>query len=106
MTKRETQIARVQRMEEMLDQLVLAERAMQTALDQFEKIHAPAKKLGQYFDGAWRQDFEDDEAGLLPRDLKRGVLSEDGLWDALADYRAIILRMQDAVRNSFLKGPF
>ena len=27
--------------------------------------------------------FADDEAGLLPKDLKRGVLSEDGLWNLL-----------------------
>ena len=26
-----------------------------------------------------------DEAGLLPKDLKRGVLSEDGVYHLLAD---------------------
>ena len=34
----------------------------------------------------WRKDFEADEAGKLPQDLKRGVLSEDGLWNLLSDY--------------------
>ena len=40
-----------------------------------------------YASAAWKEDFAADEAGLLPRDLKRGVLSEDGLYDALGEYR-------------------
>ena len=35
------------------------------------------------------EDFKDDEAGKLPNDLKRGVLSEDGLYNFLADYDEI-----------------
>ena len=34
-------------------------------------------------------DFAADEAGNLPPDLKRGVLSEDGIWNLLSDYRDI-----------------
>ena len=36
-----------------------------------------------YESGQWRKDYEADERGELPRDLKRGVLSQDGLWDLL-----------------------
>lgn len=36
---------------------------------------------------AWKDDFGADEAGLLPEDLKRGVLSEDGLYNLLSDVR-------------------
>ena len=35
----------------------------------------------------WKQDFADDEAGLLPDSLKRGVLSEDRIYDLLEEYR-------------------
>jgi hypothetical protein len=43
-----------------------------------------AEELAAYYESEdWRQDFADDEAGLLPRDLPRGVLSEDGIWNAL-----------------------
>ena len=31
----------------------------------------------------WRKDFEADEQGLYPEDLKRGVLSEDGVYNLL-----------------------
>lgn len=34
----------------------------------------------------WRSDFEADEAGKLPADLPRGVLSEDGIYNALQAY--------------------
>ena len=35
--------------------------------------------------GQWQKDFEADEAGLVPRDLPREVLSEDALYNLLAD---------------------
>ena len=33
--------------------------------------------------------FEADEKGKLPANLKRGVLSEDGLWDLLEEYQRL-----------------
>lgn len=43
----------------------------------------------------WRCDFEADEAGKLPPDLKRGVLSEDRLYDLLTDYRRLAALLKD-----------
>lgn len=40
-----------------------------------------------YTSPAWRTDFEADEAGLLPPNLKRGVLSEDGIYNLLEDFK-------------------
>ena len=34
-----------------------------------------------YTAGQWLEDYEADEQGLLPDDLKRGVLSQDALYD-------------------------
>ena len=46
----------------------------------------PIRILAEYYGSdEWKQDFADDEKGLLPSDLKRGVLSEDGLWNVLVD---------------------
>ena len=39
-----------------------------------------------YTSGEWRNDYEADEAGLLPSGLKRGVLSQDGVYDLLAEW--------------------
>ena len=43
------------------------------------------KVLEKYYTSAdWKKDFALDEAGLLPAGLKRGVLSEDGIYNLLS----------------------
>jgi hypothetical protein len=44
---------------------------------------------GYYLSDVWKQDFSDDEAGLLPPDLKRGVLSEDGIYNLIEKYKEL-----------------
>ncbi len=42
------------------------------------------QKLAAYYESPdWRSDFESDEHGELPKGLKRGVLSEDGIYNLL-----------------------
>lgn len=48
-----------------------------------------------YTSPAWRTDFEADEAGLLPSDLKRGVLSEDGIYNLLEDFKWVEEEMEE-----------
>ena len=52
----------------------------------------------------WRQDFADDEAGLLPADLKRGVLSEDAVYDLITDHNKLMARLQRIVLRSLEKS--
>ena len=43
--------------------------------------------LASYYSSReWKEDFAADEAGLFPKSLKRGILSEDGLWNLLSGY--------------------
>ena len=52
-------------------------------------------ELSKYYGSElWKLDFAADEAGKLPPDLKRGVLSEDGIWNLLSDYREIQKKKQ------------
>lgn len=39
--------------------------------------------LSSYYETLWKDDFEADENGLIPKGMKRGILSEDGLYDLL-----------------------
>ena len=40
--------------------------------------------LIQYYEsGQWLRDYELDEKGLLPQNLKRGVLAQDAVYDFL-----------------------
>ena len=42
------------------------------------------KALSDYYSSsAWKRDYAADEAGLLPKDMKHGVLSEDGIYNLL-----------------------
>ena len=42
--------------------------------------------LIQYYESEqWKIDYSADERGELPADLKRGVLSEDGVYNLLND---------------------
>ena len=92
-------IDRIRRMEHIFDALCAAVSQNQT-LD-----HALLRELTEYYDnGRWLQDYQLDEQGLLPRDLKRGVLSEDGVYNLLSDVQAVMqsyirpAAAQDAVR--------
>ena len=82
------QIERIRKMEQLFD---LAKEAMEEpmmSLETYEKVQEAIAVLSEYYGSKeWKQDYADDEAGLLPKDLKRGVLSEDGLWNLLADWQ-------------------
>jgi hypothetical protein len=54
------------------------------------------KKLGEYYSSQdWKDDFAMDEDGRLPKDLKRGVLSEDGIFDALERNKELMERIKE-----------
>ena len=65
---------------------LLAAEGLEQALERWEACRPALEELAAYYDGGdWLSDFTADEAGLLPEDLKRGVLSEDGLYDLLLE---------------------
>ena len=58
--------------------------------DEAAATHAPEKLAlldAYYTSGEWREDYEADERGELPPDLKRGVLSQDALYNLLEETR-------------------
>lgn len=84
------QIARIRQMERRLDRALLAVKRLSTALDKWEAVQEDIAALDKYYGSdEWKQDFADDEAGLLPAALKRGVLSEDAIWNLLADCKEL-----------------
>ena len=69
-------------------------------LDKYEEAKKAIASLSRYYDSEeWRQDYEADEAGLLPKDLNRGVLSEDGIWNLLSDWRELEVRLRSLREN-------
>ena len=98
------QIERIQHFEMLLDRVAPVLGNLEEALDAFDGIQEDVKELAAYYeDDDWREDFEADEAGKLPKDLKRGVLSEDGIYDVLSDHYALTVRLLDTV-SAILKN--
>ena len=82
------QIARIRHMEQLFDLAKEAMEEVMMSLETYEKAQEAIAVLSEYYGSKeWKQDYADDEAGLLPKDLKRGVLSEDGLWNLLSDWQ-------------------
>ena len=78
------QIERIEYMERLLDFVIEARKEQQIDPEKSARIQEALRILAEYYGSdEWKQDFADDEAGLLPKDLKRGVLSEDGIWNLL-----------------------
>ena len=82
----EEMIKRIEQMEAIFDHLLLTEK---TDPEKFrtdpETIRMMDTLLRYYEGGVWLKDYEADEKGLLPKDLKRGVLSEDGVYNLIAE---------------------
>ncbi len=95
MSDNKKQIARIRQMERRLNRATAAVKRLTTALEKWDSTEADIQALDEYYGSdLWRQDFADDEAGLLPADLKRGVLSEDGIWNLLTDVRELNKRLK------------
>jgi hypothetical protein len=80
------QIERIKQMELRMERAAKAVMDLSATLDNYEAVLDDITMLKEYYGSElWKQDYADDEAGRLPVDLKRGVLSEDGLWNLLSD---------------------
>ena len=90
------QLQRIRKMERHLVRAASALKRLSSALDKYEEAKADIAALASYYgSNDWKQDFAADEAGLLPKNLKRGVLSEDGIWNLLEEHRELQERMKD-----------
>lgn len=89
-------IMRIREMEGRLEEATKAVGQMEEALKRYEAAQEAVERLASYMESEeWRRDFADDEKGLLPADLKRGVLSEDGIWNLLDNNREIAIKMRE-----------
>lgn len=90
---------RIKVMEQHLARASQAVMHLSSALHDYAGAQDAIQELSTYYGSEeWKQDFDADEKGLFPKDLKRGVLSEDGIWNLLEDIRSLNERMQDILR--------
>ena len=92
------QIERIKYHEETLDETRKLLNELEVLLDRYIANGGRLAELSRYYGSPeWMEDFEADEDGKLPADLKRGVLSEDGIYDLLSDNNELVSKLAEAI---------
>ncbi len=90
-TERDSRLERISRMEDRYNEVMRKLAALEEAVADYGHLKREIDVLEDYMSsGLWQKDYEADEAGEIPADLPRGVLSEDGLYNLLEDAGRII----------------
>ena len=75
---------RIMRYEEIMDRVLKAADRSETVPEDHSRVLSDLRELEAYYmSPEWKEDYSADEAGLLPDWLKRGVQSQDGIWNLL-----------------------
>ena len=82
-------VERIKKMEAKLDDVTPKIKAFEDSLENMKKVFEDMKILSDYYSKDWKADYEADEDGKIPRDLKRGVLGQDTLYDLFERYYEI-----------------
>lgn len=99
-------IRRVTLMEDRFQEVTRVLAALEEAVAEYEEFRSELDALAGYLDsGQWRKDWEADEAGRIPPEIARGVLSEDGLYNLLQDADHIIAHTRKVFRADVSDGP-
>ena len=79
-----------------------AEAALKTGQNS-KRFRQVVRELEAYYaSNEWKEDFAAEEEGRLPQTLKRGVLSEDGLYNLLELCRERMEERETGVKKTFV----
>ena len=94
--KTDKAVKRIEEMEQVLDRACSVIADLEKNIAELESLQPDIQKLEAYYTGKdWKADLKLDEQGKLPKDLKRGVLSEDGIYDLLEKNK----ELQDLIKK-------
>ncbi len=88
-------IERIQKMESKLDDVTPKINAFEQSLNNMESVYENMKILSEYYSKDWKKDYEADEEGKIPKELKRGVLGQDTLYNLFEKYSEIADTMKE-----------
>jgi len=90
------QIERITHMEQTLNEAIGIIVSMDEASQNYQSIQPQLEELfAYYFSPQWKQYPDDDCAENIPADLKRGVLSEDAVYNLLTDNTRLMESLQE-----------
>ncbi|MBE6878449.1 MAG: DUF4298 domain-containing protein [Ruminococcaceae bacterium] len=94
-------IERIKQMEGYLDISSAAVEELSSALEKYIAVQDKLKALVDYYSSPqWMEDYEADEKGLIPSDLKRGVLSEDAVYNLLCDNKELLETIKTLITSN------
>ena len=96
-------VERIEHLEKMFDEVKDEFKNDKNAVKS-ESFCKKVSLLTQYMEsGRWLKDYQLDEKGELPKDLKRGILSEDGLYNLLCDIESAKRKSDSPLMRFFEK---
>ena len=79
-------ISRITKMEKLFDDLKFSFEKFKEEFYKNKNLQRKLKVLTNYYEnGKWLKDYQLDEENLLPKNLKRGILSQDGFYNFLCE---------------------
>ena len=81
----------ISEMEKMFDIVLYTQSAFEKAIEEYRDLQPVVRMLEAYYSSKqWKDDYTMDERGEIPADVKRGVLSEDGIYNMLERNKEIM----------------
>lgn len=79
-------ISRITKMEKIFDDLKFSFEKSKEEFYKNKNLQKKLKALTNYYEnGKWLKDYQLDEENLFPKNLKRGILSQDGIYNFLSE---------------------
>ena len=98
------QITRINRYEDILSKSTKTINDVKKSLNALKKLEPDIEYLNNYYGSdEWYQDINDDNLGLLPKNIKKGILSEDAIYNLLMDNKEIAIEMLELATNILKK---
>lgn len=90
----EKRLENITKMENILNRTDKLISEMEKLLEKWEQNQQDFNDLMNYYTGEERgKDLEDDRLKIIPQDLPRGVLSEDGVFDTYGNRKDLLIKM-------------
>ena len=92
----ERSVKRIKELESVFDKVSKALKEESYKLNDIE-YRNKINMLADYLDsGMWLKDYELDEKGLIDQSVKRGILSEDGLYNLIFEIQEFIQKQDNS----------
>lgn len=96
----EDRIERIEHYENIYQQMQDALNDLEKAFSAWADLRPQMVELEKYYTSPlWQQDYAADEAGELPAELKRGILSEDGIYNLISDNERWLRPLKEEVAH-------